>query len=86
MSILADTARPDAAGELSPAVIKAIADEILGASSALDAHVCEKYGIDDLDDIAAEFDLERCEVCGYWHDASDLISADGETVPCESCR
>lgn len=68
---------------MNPQTRQAIADALEGTSGIYDAGICEQHGIEmeELETIASDFGLERCEACGWWVERDEL-NAEGE---CEDC-
>lgn len=68
---------------MEDATKQAIADALEGSSGNYDGGICEQHGIElgELECIAGEMGVIRCECCGWWVAADETI--DGAT--CDDC-
>lgn len=59
-----------------------------GGTCASLGEIAERLSVDEdqVDDLMLDAGLERCQVCEWWCEVSELIGDDGLPVPCESCR
>lgn len=71
------------ANDLSDAEKNEIAEGLNGTSGVYDATFCEKFKItpEVLEQVLEEKEIERCESCGWWCEASEM-----EEGNCEDCR
>ncbi len=74
-------------------IIEKIGTRLLGTCSSIDNVLAtlvdnpENYDVDTIENDLLDFDVERCENCGWWFESCELVSEDEEiTGKCKDCR
>lgn len=78
---------------LTESEVNRIAGQLLGtpaspedAMIALEIEIPAGFQIDSLEADLADCNLERCEGCGWWFEAGELVDDEDELVGCQNCR
>ena len=68
--------------------IDQIKHALLGTSDGMH-NIIERFNLvvteDELEDLVADTNIERCPECDWWYESFELVNAAGDVVGCADC-